>query len=263
VSEQHTIEVPKIFEPIAQAIVRISVFVGFGTNAANDPDLHEYRLPGPDQMRFVRDLTEEEIRTRKNDFGKWILKNGLRELVEAYEITLDEVYTQCVRLYSIVGKNFDHKGKPFDRLHLYKKLVTLVDYFGIATQTEDELQSLMQARHCMSHRLGLVAREDCNRDGSFVLNFRRLRVFVRQPSGEEMDLRDVITNKVVVKEGGHIMVQLQKIEKSFPIGSAISLSPEEVQDVLWTFYQSASILREKFEAFLRSEAEAHNWTVTS
>jgi hypothetical protein len=46
-------------------------------------------LPGPGEMRYIPDLSDEEVRTYKTDFGKWILTNGLRELVEAYEVSLD------------------------------------------------------------------------------------------------------------------------------------------------------------------------------
>jgi hypothetical protein len=252
--------VPNIFEPIADAIRRISVFVGLGTNAAHDARLQEYRLPGPGEMRYIPDLSEEEVRTYKTDFGKWILTNGLRELVEAYEVSLDQMYTECVRLYSQLGKSHSRKGKPFDLLHLHKKLVALKDEFGIATETEIELQSLMKARHCLSHRRGVVAFEDCNTGDSLVLNFRKLRIFVKQPSGEELEILDAIEQKIVLDDGGQVCAQLQKVKKEFPIGSVITLSPDEIQDVLWTVYQSAAILRERFEAFIRSEVETRNST---
>jgi hypothetical protein len=210
-------------------------------------------------MRFIPDASPQEVAAYKIDFGKWILTTGLRELVEAYEISLDRMHAECLRLYSLLGKRTrQRKGKSFEFLGLERKLAALEHEFGILTDATADLSSLMKARHCLSHRGGVVAREDCKDSDRLLLKFKRLRVFAKQPSGEELEIRDVIAKKIVLLDGANIMMQLQEVEKPFPIGSAISLSPEEIQDVLWTIYRSATNLRQTFEALVAKEVEEHN-----
>jgi Mg2+ and Co2+ transporter CorA len=229
------------------------MFVGFGINSASDDRLQEYRLPGPGEMRFVPEASPDEVATYKKDFARWILSNGLRELTEAFALCLDEMHKELLRLHQVVGHRTQTGPKKFQDLGLYAKLCTLEQEFGISTDAKEQLESFTWARNCLSHRGGIVADRDCNDGEMFVLKFHRLRVFVKQPSGEETEAREAIEQKLVLRDGGQVMAQLVESKKSFVVGSMIALEADEIQDVLWTIYRSADGLRQAFESLARAK----------
>jgi len=210
-------------------------------------------------MRFVPEATPEQLDAHKADFGKWVLDNGLRELIEAYAICLDQIHEECLRVDSFFGATVQGTGAAeFQRYGLYRKLLTLEENFGITTDAKKHLSSLTNARNCLSHRGGVVGRRDCNQGDCLILKYRKLRSFAKQPSGEEFDMATVILERIILREGAQIMIQRQEIEKSFVEGSVIHLGPEDIQGILWTVYQSAVDLRQSFLAFVPARVEANN-----
>ncbi len=69
-----TIDLDEIWEPAGKGVLRGSAFAGLGTNAARDPNLTDFELPGLLKLSYSRSTPDiEEI---KVEFGRWVLANA-------------------------------------------------------------------------------------------------------------------------------------------------------------------------------------------
>jgi hypothetical protein len=106
------IDFSNIRETARKGVRRTAVFLGLGINAAIDSALRKYELSDISPIHLVpSNVPEETIAHFKTEFGRWIVANGLRELIETFALFLDRTHNACLFMAS-------HKGKiSFETQH--------------------------------------------------------------------------------------------------------------------------------------------------
>jgi hypothetical protein len=88
------LDIDQIKEIVLKGVRRVAAFLGLGLNAARDPDFKKYHLTDFAMFCVIPDnLSDNEISHIKEGFEKWVIVNGLRELVESFAIFLDRIHT--------------------------------------------------------------------------------------------------------------------------------------------------------------------------
>jgi hypothetical protein len=230
-------------EPVGVGLRRAYVFLGLGLNAAIDPTHVNYHLPSKFTLSFIpENQSYEQIKEFKEEFGRWIVANSLREVIESLAITLDRGHEVCLA----VAKRAGIKASPlsvFSRKGLVGKLVAWSKEFGIQTPLEDHFSSVTTARNCFSHRRGVLGKEDCDAAGRFVLRYLRPEFLIKAPSGEETIVPPNFQEPILAKDGGILQMRIVANEKEFTVGSLLVLSPLEVRDILWTVWNAGLALK--------------------
>jgi len=233
----------QIIEPVAVGVRRAYVFLGLGLNAANDPNHVNYHLPGNFTLSFVpENQSAEQIKEFKEEFGRWIVANSLREVIESLAITLDRGHEVCFAVASRVGINASPPS-VFSKKGVVGKLVTWSKEFGIAAPLNDHFASLTTARNCLSHRRGILGKEDCDAAGHFILRYMRPELLIKAPSGEETIIPPDFQEPILAKDGGLVQLRIVEGAKEFSVGSLLVLSPLNVRDIVWTVWNTGLALK--------------------
>jgi len=225
-------------EPVAVGVRRAYVFLGLGLNAANDPSHVHYHLPGKFTLSFVpENQSPEQVKGFKEEFGRWIVANSLREVIESFAVTLDRGHAACFAVASRSGV-IATPPSVFDKKGVLGKLVTWSKEFGIAVPPKDHFSSLTTARNCLSHRRGILGKEDCDATGKFVLSYMRPEILIKAPGGEEIIIPPDFQEPIPAKDGGVVQMRIVEGLKEFRIGSLVSLSPIDLRDIVWTVWNA-------------------------
>jgi len=233
---QININLPAIQNIAITGVRRTAVFMGFGINAANNPDFRQYELAKITSLEFIEPISDEKTLTDfKTEFGRWIVGNGLRELIETFCVFLDEIHLVCLLVATSAGKiskdQFQTKNAGFRHYGLKDKLKHLNDDFGVATGQSDYLMSINQARNCLTHRRGIVGIEDCLNGKELIVRWKGIDTYAETPSGERISLFPMPGGGVLLAEGGKIMAAFPERTKMFPLRSLITFSPRDLSEI--------------------------------
>jgi len=223
-------------EVCIQGVRRTSVFMGLGVNAALDPDFKKYQLLDVTPIQFLpSDVNEDTLRRFKSEFCTWVVASGLRELIETFAVFLDHVHYSCM-LLSFHGKRIDvaelfSKNKKFCRDGVKDKITALKDAFGIAPAHPDMLLSINQARHCLVHRRGLVARQDCAGGDMLSVKWPGFDLYMAHTNGQETPIPLPMKQGMVLQGPGSINVRSTVRSRDFAIGTLVTFSPAELSEI--------------------------------
>jgi hypothetical protein len=238
-----TFNLDQIMEPVAVGVRRAYVFLGLGLSAANDPSHVHYHLPGKFTLSFVpQNQSPEQVKAFKEEFGRWIVANSLREVIESFAVTLDRGHVACFAVASRAGvvatppPDFFKKG-------VMGKLLTWSKEFGIAVPLKDHFSSLTTARNCLSHRGGILGKEDCDASGKFVLRYMRPEILIKAPSGEEIIIPPDFQEPIIAKDGGELQMRIVEGLREFRVGSLLSLSPLDMRDIVFTVWNTGLAIK--------------------
>lgn len=107
-----------------RGVRRTAVFMGLGLNASQDTNFKAYQLSnlqnlGPKliiRQEFIpTNVDDKTLNHFKEEFGVWVIRNGLRELIETYTVFLDEVHVACLYMGVIRRKFEAEEAKKIDR----------------------------------------------------------------------------------------------------------------------------------------------------
>jgi len=237
-----SLSLDQIIEPVAVGVRRAYVFLGLGLNAANDPNHVDYHLPGKFRLSFVpENQSAEQVNGFKEEFGRWIVANSLREVIESLAITLDRGHELCFTVASRAGAG-PTPPAVFAKKGVVGKLVTWSKEFGIEVPLKDHFASLTTARNCLSHRRGILGKEDCDATGRFVLRYMRPEILIKAPSGEEVIIAPDF-QEPISREGGEVQMRIVEGMREFRTGSFLSLSPLDVRDIVFTVWNAGLALK--------------------
>jgi len=92
-----TIDFSQMKDIAYRGVRRAAVFVGLGVNVARDDQFKKYQLSEYSALRVMPDdLNDKSIAHIKEEFEKWVILNGVRELVESFGLFLDKVHIGCL-----------------------------------------------------------------------------------------------------------------------------------------------------------------------
>jgi len=228
---------------------RTAIFMGLGINAANNPDFKQYELAKFTGLEFIESISDDNtLNEFKTEFGRWIVGNGLRELIETFCIFLDEIH--LVYLWVSITKGqiskdqFQRINKKFRHYGIKDKLKQLNDDFGIAITQSEYLLSINQARNCLTHRRGVVGSEDCPNGKELIIKWKGIDIYAETPSGERISLFPIPDGGVLLSEGGKIVASFPERIKIFPLGSLVTFLPRELAEICnFTLIQTNEVIR--------------------
>ncbi len=231
------IDVNKIQEIAILGARRAAVFMGLGLNAAHDARFQEYRLAHITGIELIpSDVDEKTIGHFKKEFELWIVESGFRELLERFSLFLDSIHHHCLLLAT------SHKKiSPADAVKLHDKfeyagvtgkLTQLEETFRMHFRDANYLETLTQARNCLTHRLGFVGDKDCDKDGHFELRWRSFDILAQAPDREDpVNLNFPVKEPILFKKGAEIQLKIVERYRRFPKGSKLALSSKDLAEI--------------------------------
>ena len=241
---QINVDLNNILDVAYLGVRRVSVFMGLGVNAALDGEFKEYQLTHITKLQLVPDVVGSEAIGRfKEEFKTWVEGNGLRELIETFSVFLERIYGAALLIHVSKDKvdmaalaamrdSFNHKGFP-DKLNILRSK------FSVGPKHADYIVSINKARNCLTHRRGIVGKEDVDTSGKLRVAWPGMDVFVKTPSGERRSLMEIPPGGEVLPEGGTPCVQFVKRERLFDQGAHLRLSTRDLAEICWFFQREA------------------------
>ncbi|HWP37465.1 MAG TPA: hypothetical protein VNL18_07935 [Gemmatimonadales bacterium] len=207
-------------------------------------------------FRFASNQQWNADQTR-NEWNRWILTNGFRDVSEAIHTTLEEVQTVLAHweLASIqtAGKQVKvsdwndivvARGRRFHKLGLPDKLEFLATKYGFAIDADlaRRALSINAVRNCYVHRKGVVHPQDVTANDNLTLEWRALTIIGTSPKGEQE-----LVPGTIVEAGTEVGVSNRARSKDFPLGAEIMLTADEFAQVCWTIMVLAETVTQQLE----------------
>jgi hypothetical protein len=230
------IDFAKIRETARRGVRRTAVFLGLGINASLDPALRKYELSDISPIHLVpSSVPEETIAHFKTEFGRWIVANGLRELIETFALFLDGAHNACLFMSSHKGKvsfedatqwqpAFHHKG-------IADKLKVFESRFGVKPHHPEHLGTIQQVRNCFTHRHGIVGKQDCVDGDELILKWTGFDIFIETPTGETIDMTLPLKEDIHLKDGGTVCLRFSERVRTFKLGTPVLLEPNDLVEI--------------------------------
>ncbi len=225
-----------------KGIRRAYVFLGFGWNAANDPDFTKYSLQGVVPIQMVPDdISAETMQDFKSNFGRWIVGCGLRELIETFGVFLDKLFelSMWVKVYKkeIEGADADSLLRQFVFMGIEKKSIVLEENFGFKPRHSDFIASISLARNCLTHRLGIVDENDCKEENLLRIKWIGLDGFLESESGERKFFDLIMKEPVETFPKGESQFGMIFVERQleFKEGHVIDIPPKALGEMCYFF----------------------------
>ena len=221
-----------------RGVRRTAAFMGLGINAARDNQFKKYQLSNISIVQILPDKVDDNsIAHVKEEFEKWVISNGLRELVESFGLFLDKVHAACLLMATnkkqMSNEDAEKFGPAFEWKGVEDKLGTLKIRFGVSSDKAKYFSSINQARNCITHRRGNVGPEDL-RGETFRLIWWGFDIYAETPSGEKHSLKPPMPGEgLVLKEGGKVMLQIKDRIIEYKIGDIVNLSPNDLGEICY------------------------------
>jgi len=232
-----TIDFDQMKDIAYRGVRRAAAFMGLGVNAARDHQFKKYQLSDLAMFRVITDdLDDKGITHIKDEFEKWVISNGLRELVESFGLFLDKVHTACLWMATnkkqLTNEDANKFGPAFEWKGVEEKLSTLRNRFGVSTDKEKYFTSINQARNCITHRKGRVGPEDLKGEKSFRLTWWGFDVYVERPNKERILLKPPFPKEgIFFKDGGSLLLQVNDRTIEYILGDTLNLSPNDLSEI--------------------------------
>jgi len=161
-----TINLDEILSDAEIGINRAQLFMGFGVNVVEDHQFKSYQLYEHTAYLGLLPTPKDDVELEvwKNEFGKWVVANGLREVTESLNAFLDKVNWVCLLFEILKGKTpqneADKLHKKYLKMGMEEKISNLELKYGLEIKEKSVLLSINRARNCLTHRRGIVGRKD-------------------------------------------------------------------------------------------------------
>lgn len=231
------IDVKKIQDIALLGVRRAAVFMGLGINAARDSRFQEYKLAHITGIELIpTDVDDKTISHFKSEFRLWIVESGFRELLERFSLFLDSIHHHSLLLATdrkkISPEDAEKLHNKFEYAGVAGKLNYLEETFGMSFQHAHYLETLAQARNCLTHRLGIIGEKDCNSDGHFMLRWRSFDLLAHAPDRDEpVKLSFPIEEPIYFEKGGQIQLKIVDRIRRFPKGAKLAVSSKDLAEI--------------------------------
>ncbi|MGH7997814.1 MAG: hypothetical protein ACREFX_15830 [Opitutaceae bacterium] len=231
-----------ILEVMRVGLRRAAVFMGLGCNAARREDFNDYQLDHATRIRVLPETVDSAtLKQWKDEFYRWIVAGGLRELVDHINVFLDRIYEAAAVLRE---NRLDAKmHSKFQRAGLEDKVKTLKRRFNLSCRYPEEFVSIGAVRNCFVHRLGAVGREDAGAGGVLVLKWFGFELLVMAAEGTEHPLSlspEQVFEPIALPNGGTVAARLRIFEQRFALGEKAVLTPHTLHQVIFSTEQMAT-----------------------
>lgn len=230
------IDFAHIRETARKGVRRTAVFLGLGINATLDPALRKYELTDISPIHLVpSNVPEETITHFKTEFGRWIIANGLRELIETFALFLDKTHNACLFMAShkrkVTFEDATQWQPAFHRKGIKDKLKVFQSRFGVKPNYPEHLGTIQQVRNCFTHRHGVVGKRDCEDGDELLLKWIGFDIYIETPTGETIDLVLPLKEEVHLKDGGTACLRFSERVRNFKLGTPVNLEPKDLVEI--------------------------------
>lgn len=229
------IDFEKVLEFARLGVRRASLFMGFAVNMANNPNVRDYDLSHQTKHRVLPEANDESVLAEyKHEFRTWVIANSLRELHESFVEYLEKVNQACLTFEWVVGEKTpeecDRLQKKFHSAGFPDKFDILRRQFSVTTQHEDGWLSVNAVRNCLTHRRGVVGREDFNEGDHLQLRWRALEIYFIPAEGAPVLNHDIPPGGLPM-QGGALESKYVFRTCSFEKGKLVELSPLQLAEI--------------------------------
>jgi hypothetical protein len=191
--------------------------------------------------------------------GIWTLGNGLRDMIEALEPFLEEVWKVSGALKAHAGESggpktqdeifgilqdLDKGHAGFQGYPVTKKLALLLKEEPSLLSREEKIAffSIIALRNCLVHRRGIVGAKDCEGKDALSVTWLETRVLIEYQDGSREPL---YAGMVTEREGMAILKRSWK-ETAFRLGDQVRFDTQDFADIALTLFFGALHMRDTF-----------------
>jgi hypothetical protein len=264
-----TINYDLVLDTALKGVRRAAVFMGLGLNAALDPNYKSYELIDIAALQLVPANADDTTITHyKENFALWITANGLRELIEAFSIFLDQVHYASQNIAVHKGQRTSDDAtkshKRFTEKGAREKLQILEADFGIVASHSDYISTIYLARNCLTHRLGRVDSRDCNEGSELVVKWIGLDILTTTKSGETMIMDLPLKKPLLLEAETTVSVRSTVHEQRYGLGTVIHIPPKHLAEIcLFMTEEAKSVVRSALEYARRLGVEVQGPNTTA
>ncbi len=229
---------------LQRSLQDVICLVSTGLSANSNIDPNNLSLPTAIKHSFSSiNMNESEF---DEYYRQWIISNGFRDAIESISTFLESA-NRVLSIWGLVKKQnsgesvtaeewkhiFQDAGNKFHRLGLPDKIKHINEQHQISVTEalSEQVLSLNIARNCYVHRKGIVSDRDANSDAELKVMWTHMHMFLMNEDGEQ----ELIFGVPLEKEST-VHVKRQQKEKTFPIGTRLNFSVNEVSEMLWCFF---------------------------
>lgn len=237
--------------------------VSFGLQAAERLELESLAIPDSPFQLTPAGNKAMDVEDAREEFGFWVLGNGLRDCADAIGPSLEWARKVCflwtrqgdvsvnddgtLHLSAqLSGKEWNEQmvreGVEFAYWPLRKRIGFLSENYGLQEPAvSEQILSISYARNCLTHRRGIVGEEDVRggSDSSLVVNWKTMELTASGDEGSR-----VLELPASVEAGEMISMSYADISKEFKLGQRIMFSAEEFLQIATTFLLFAVQIQE-------------------
>lgn len=227
-----------------RAVRRTAVFIALGLNSAKRCDSLDLELEEIQHFALLpEDASEEVVSLCSGEFATWIISCGLRELLETFGAYLDEIDGACnsMKLHyaSQYGKDRSVSLEGFRYKGLVEKLELLDEMYSVKADRSEMLISINRARHCLTHRRGIVGPEDCQKNNELEVRWLGIEFYAETPSGVKIPTGIPPKHIYALEEVGILKWRRHERMASFELGKRLSFSAKDLGEIC-DFFQLSS-----------------------
>jgi hypothetical protein len=245
---------------LQRAVMRIVDLVSFGLSATQQVELAEPpRLPDVFlQLQLGSRLPLEKLPA---EFGIWTLGSGLRDMIEALEPFLDEVWKISWALKTHAGgpggpmskdelfgilEDHDKRYAEFREFSVSKKLSLILEEEPTLLSRERKIAlfSIIGLRNCLVHRRGVVGPRDCDAEGVMTVTWQETRALIEYEDGSI----EPLYVGMVTEQAGTVIFKRSWKETKFQLGDQVRFETQDFADIALTLFFGATHMRETFLA---------------
>lgn len=250
-----TIHFDKVLGLMAVGVRRASAFMALGTKTAADTTIVDANLEANFQFKFFpQSVSNDAIAEIRSNFGEWVLGNALKELDQFFSVFLDEV-NRVLTISAYSGRSIEQEGLDAiaefsDQSSVAVKLDALKQDHGVESELRDHLAGLSKARNALSHNLGFVRERQLTSPDALDLSWLGMDLVI----GDQV-YQGVPEGGIHVEGGGKVEVRVGPRNKRFALGAKVELTPTELSEICFTYWNQAVQIIQSAEKIVRSRID--------
>jgi hypothetical protein len=198
-----------------------------------DPPI-SHALSHSERVILVPDeVSPETSRHFAEEFGAWIVGNGLRELIETLSIFLTRLHTAS----ALIARRIEivKEEARFEMKSIREQLAAVCELLGVVNSYTSIVESWRKARTCLAHRLGVVAQTDGDENANVLtVRWRGLQLRAVEPDGKVTVLNLNTAGNPYFEHGASIEISVLGKSVEFELGQPIRLTGHQLSEICWT-----------------------------
>jgi hypothetical protein len=248
--------------------------VSFGLQAAEQVKIKELIIPDVTFHVSPAHNKSMNVEEARKAFRAWNLGNGLRDFIDAIGPSLEWARKICfiwtrqgkvsinadgtLHLEAkLTGKEWNEQllqeGNQFEYWPLRKKLDHLHQSYGLTLpELSDSIIEINYVRNCLTHRRGIVGKEDVRNEGTnkLTVHWKKMQIIIDDGKGQR-----IIEPPARVEGGERISIGYADVIKEYFLGERIQISSAEFVQIAHTCLLFSFQIKESIQSLQQSRVK--------